>query len=158
MRVPLLLVPRLVTDTDSNEKYTPQGACSGKLPVTYFDGSDAKFELFILLLDSRLYAQDLASQCATYSEALPDGVPLLEARGIVNFGIDSSDQILLPREVCFALKLFWDGLPQGNLSPSGNVKMLSGAPSTFILESKVGLKIPKAELAEHGIQFVSLYL
>ena len=78
--------------------------------------------------------------------------------GIVNFGVNTTGHILLP-EQCLALKLVWRGSWEGNLTPgSGDATIQAGNPLNFKLESKKGSEIPKAELEEHGMQLISLYL
>ena len=77
--------------------------------------------------------------------------------GIVNFGIDSSNHILLP-EHALALQLHWDRVHEGNFTPLGNVITLRGLPILFKLKFKIGLRIPKAELGEHGVQLVTMHL
>ena len=88
---------------------------------------------------------------------LPEGALPICMLGIVNFGVDTSNHILLP-EQCFALDISWDGLQSGIFSPPGNVEIRAGGPSHFRLKCKKGLKIHKNEVEKHGMQLVSLYL
>ncbi len=156
--VPLLLVPGLVSVIKDDEQYTPKGAFSGKTTMSYFsETSRTNLDVHIFLLDSRLYTGDLASLCTTWSVTLPDKWEPIAMRGILNFGVDDNNQILLP-EQCFAVKLYWDGLQQGNFVPSGSTRTMPGTPAVFKLEYKKGLKIHKTELERHGMRLVSLYL
>ena len=79
--------------------------------------------------------------------------------GIINFGIDSSDHVLLP-ERCLSLRLSWEGLEQGNFTPPGDAQIIGGTAGYFSLESANDseLRIPKAELGEYGVQLVTLCL
>ncbi len=156
--VTLLLVPGLVSVIKDDEQYTPKGAFSGKTTMSYFSQtSRTNLDVHIFLLDSRLYTGDLASLCTTWSVTLPDKWEPIAMRGILNFGVDDNNQILLP-EQCFAVKLYWDGLQQGNFVPSGSTRTMPGTPAVFKLEYKKGLKIHKTELERHGMRLVSLYL
>ncbi len=110
-----------------------------------------------LLCHRRLYAGDLANLGTANAGTLPEGIPHIHMLGIMNFGIDSNNHILLS-EQCFPLSLNWSGLQEGNFTPSGTVVINSGLPLHFYLKSKIGFKIHKAELEEHGIQIISLYL
>ena len=91
------------------------------------------------------------------SPAIPDGTPHIIMAGIVNFGFDGSNHILLPT-YAFALRLDWHGLEIGHFTPSGNVYIHSGQPICFELKSKMGYRIPKARLQKLGVQLVSMYL
>ncbi len=155
VRISLLLVPWLVIPhrSDAVENYVAKGALSAKVtvdPPGYPKAFSPHSEKY-LLCDSRLYSGNL--------DHLPDTHRYhICMTGIVNFGVDTTGHILLP-EQCLALKLIWSGLWEGNMTPgSGDVTIQSGKPLNFKLESKKGSKIPKAELEEHGVQLVSLYL
>ncbi len=50
------------------------------------------------------------------SPAIPEGINHIWMAGIVNFGIDSSNHILLP-ENALALQLHWDRVHEGNFTP-----------------------------------------
>ncbi len=157
MRIPLLLAPALVTKLTNDEDYLPKGDVFATQTTTYFLDTGAREEARILLLDSRLYAGDLSSLRVISPGALLDEIPVRMV-GIVNFGVDSNGRILLP-EQCLALRLYWDKLEKGSFTPSGKVQIRSGQPYSFKLEFKNGKsEMPKAELEEHGMQFVSLYL
>ncbi len=158
MRISVLLVPGITTDTEDKEKYAPKGVFSAKVPVTFFDETDAKFNVCVHLFDSRLYAREgLASLCAACSAKLPSRMDVISMMGIINFGADNDGHILLP-ERCFALRLTWNGLQQGNFFPVGKAAILPGIPATFMLNSKKELKVAKADLEKHGMQLVSWYL
>ncbi len=77
--------------------------------------------------------------------------------GIVNFGIDNNGYIQLP-EQCFALRIIWYDLQEGNLSPPGNTTIGSGLPEHFKLEFAEGFSISKEELGEHGMKLFSVCL
>ncbi len=111
----------------------------------------------MLIWDSRLYTGDLANLRNIGPVGLSDEIVVIRVYGIVNFGSDTSGNILLP-EKCIALRLDWDGTEEGNFTPSEKVKIISGQPSGFVLKSKKGFKIPKGDLGKHGMHLVSLYL
>ncbi len=158
MRIPLLLAPILLTHVGADGEYIAKGSLSANFPTIVTKRgeqiTDKKFHC--LLCDSRLYKGDDLTNL--HSPAMPERAIHIVMAGIVNFGIDSNNHILLP-EYPLALQLSWDGIEEGKLTPSfGNVYILSGNPTHFKLESKTGFKIPKAELEEHGIQLVTIHL
>ena len=78
--------------------------------------------------------------------------------GMVNFGINASNEILLP-DYALAMKLDWDRVEEGNFTPSArNVFIYSGGSSCIKLKSQKGSRIPIAELEDHGVQLVTLHL
>ncbi|KJA25459.1 hypothetical protein HYPSUDRAFT_37447 [Hypholoma sublateritium FD-334 SS-4] len=164
LHTPLLLAPCLIADIAENDNYAAKGALSAQLPIAFYTSTgeiDGRFQtktLHYLMCHSRLYTADLADLHAPNHATMPDGLPRhISMIGIINFGIDASNHILLPRYP-LALKLDWDGVEKGNFIPSGNVVIMPGPPFTMKLHSKKGFKIPKAELEEHGMQLISLYL
>ena len=157
MRIPLLLAPWLVADTVDDQNYVAKGALSAKMPITMRNLAGDKSDVVYLLCDQRLYRGDLTNLRTPNHNASLDKMKHISAAGIVNFGIDTNNHIMLP-EHSLSLRLDWHGLEEGNFTPSGNVVTYPGNPYHFKLESKKGFRIPKAELEEHGMQLVSLYL
>ena len=159
VRIPLLLAPGLVVKRVAEEwDYPPKGALSAKVPSTALSRKTGKkVPLDTLLCDNRLYTGGLTNLGTADAVMLPEGVPHIHMLGIINFGIDNKDYILLS-EQCFPLSLNWSGLQEGNFTPSGTVMINSGVPLHFCLKSTIGFKIHKAELENHGMQLISLYL
>ncbi len=147
----------MTNSVNNNNHYTPKGDFSATEKISHHLGTGQKEQLLLLLLDRRIYTGDLAKLRTIGPVALPDQIPLIWMYGIINFGSDTSGNILLPQN-CFALKLNWNGIQKGNFTPSEDVMIRSGKPLSFTLKSKKGFKIPKEELKEHGMQLVFLYL
>ncbi len=157
MRIPLLLVPALVTKLMNDEDYLPKGDVSAMQTTTYFPRHWCKRRRTHPPIGQPTICGDLSNLRAISPAALLDEIPVRMV-GIVNFGVDSKGRILLP-EQCLALRLYWDKLEKEASHPSGKVQIRSGQPYSFKLEFKNGKsEMPKAELEEHGMQFVSLYL
>ena len=158
VRIPLLLAPGFATDVADDLQYKPKGDLSGKTSFKYYSrGGTKPILIYILMLDRRLYTGDFANFSAGNRAVFPEGALPICMLGIVNFGVDTSNHILLP-EQCFALDISWEGLQSGIFSPPGNAEIRAGGPSHFRLNCKKGLKIPKNEVEKHGMQLVSLYL
>lgn len=157
----ILLAPGLVTNSVDDDNYAPKGDLAGKVEFELFSRTaSANRHVRILLFDTRLYTGDVANLCTTNPVTSPDGETMdrIHIQGIVNFGVDNSGYILLPDQ-CFALDLHWhSGLQEGNFTPSGDVEIRSGTPSSFVIESMKGSKMHKDELEEYGMQLVSWYL
>ncbi len=152
MRVPLLLAPLLATKSTGNANYTPKGDIYSPMTIhRIFHMTGATEQRHHHLLDSRLYTGIPADL-----HAIADNI-MISMYGIINFGVNSSGNIQLPQRA-MALSLLWNGLSERNFTPSGNVEIRSGMVSSFILKSKKGFEIPKAQLEEHGLQLVTLYL
>ncbi len=163
LRITLLLAPYLLTHVraDSGGDYVAKGSLSAVTTTTVFNEAGEMItgeEFHLLLCDRRLYAGDLTHHDLR-SPAIPNGTAHITMAGIVNFGIDSNNNILLPIHA-FALRLFWNGLERGYFIPqaSEDVYTDAGQPISFRLESKIGYRIPKAALEEFGVQLVSMYL
>ena len=157
VRIPLLLVPGLVTEVRDDKDYTPKGDLSGKTSFRYYSQTGSEKLLHFLLFDRRLYSKDLTSLLASNSIVLPDGTRHIIMLGIINFGVDTTGHILLSSQ-CFGLDITWDGLQEGRFSAPENVELRAGGAAQFVLESKKGFKLSKDELEDHGMNLVSFYL
>ncbi len=128
MRISLLLAPALLTSIeDATNNYAAKGALSAHLTFTYFLSTGERSTSRLLLCDSRLYSGNLADLPAANLVTLPDRVSRIRMMGLVNFGVDTSGQILLPKK-CLALDLKWSRVHEGNFTPAGNVAIQSGTP------------------------------
>ncbi len=150
----LLLAPYLIThNVGADGDYVAKGALSAKTPPWFSSSGDfktntnlKKSEFHILLCHSKLYMGNLST---LRSPVIPKESSHIWMAGIVNFGIDSSNHILLP-EHALALQLYWDGVDKGNFTPMGMLLYSVGFLSPSNLNPRQGSKSQKRNWKNMG--------
>ncbi|KJA13809.1 hypothetical protein HYPSUDRAFT_49592 [Hypholoma sublateritium FD-334 SS-4] len=158
VRMPLLLVPALLSKSIIDKEYIPCGDLSGQYSVCFTFGDSSQENRYYKLLDRRLYVGNHANWWPIEDRKVSPG-DLIRNFGIFNFGADSAGDILIP-QMCAALSFYWQDMGPGNfVGPAEGMKIVPGPPRSFCLESARNLyTIPRDELGRHGLKLVSLYL